>query len=69
MYNSAFTQTMKICAIVAGCSVLLTMGTFRRNRTTLVAQRAQQVQEEMARRRMESIRKEPASSKSSERSA
>ncbi|CAN8102799.1 unnamed protein product [Discula destructiva] len=68
-YNGTFTETMKICAIVASFGVMLTMGTFRRGRTTLTGQRAGQVREEIARRQMESEQKGPVSSKSSGRSA
>lgn len=52
-YNDAFTETMKVCAIVAGIGVVLTMGTYRRGRVSLEAQRAQQVRAEIERRRAE----------------
>lgn len=68
-YNTAFTGTMRICAIVAGIGILLSMGTYRRNRTSLVLQREEKVREEITRRQIEQRRKqEPSSSNSSRRS-
>lgn len=52
-YNDAFTETMRVCAIVAGVGVLLTLGTYRCGRVPLHAQREQQVRDEVARRRAE----------------
>lgn len=52
-YNDSFTETMKVCAIVAGIGVVLTVGTYRRNRVPLKAQRDQQVHKEIERRRAE----------------
>lgn len=52
-YNDSFTETMKVCAIIAGVGVLLTMGTYRRDRVSLKAQREQQVSNEIGRRRAE----------------
>ena len=52
-YNDSFTETMKVCAIVAGIGILLTMGTYRRGRVPLKAQREQLVQNEIERRRAE----------------
>lgn len=52
-YNDAFTQTMRVCAIIAGVGVLLTMGTYRRNRGTLKQQRDEQVRTENERREAE----------------
>ncbi|KUI68292.1 hypothetical protein VM1G_04146 [Cytospora mali] len=52
-YNDSFTETMKVCAIVAGIGVLLTLGTYRRDRVPLHAQREQQVRDEIERRRAE----------------
>lgn len=49
-YNDAFTETMKVCAIVAGIGILLTLGTYSRNRVPLLEQRNQQIQAETARR-------------------
>lgn len=49
-YNDAFTETMRVCAIVAGIGILITMGTYSRNRVPLTEQRKQQVQAEIARR-------------------
>lgn len=70
-YNDAFTKTMMVCAIVAGVGVILTTGTFRRGRVSLLEQREQMVRDEISRRQREHGRshKEPISSKSSERSA
>lgn len=68
-YNEAFTETMKVCAIVAGVGILVSMGTYRRNRTSLVLQREEKVREEITRRQIEQSRKqEPSSSNSSHRS-
>lgn len=52
-YNDSFTETMKVCAIIAGVGVLLTMGTYRRGRVPLHTQREQQVRDEIERRRAE----------------
>lgn len=52
-YNDAFTQTMQVCAIIAGVGVLLTMGTYRRNRGSLEEQRDEQVRVENRRREAE----------------
>lgn len=52
-YNDAFTQTMQVCAIIAGVGVLLTMGTYRRNRGSLEQQRGEQVRSENERREAE----------------
>ncbi|POS69722.1 major facilitator superfamily transporter [Diaporthe helianthi] len=52
-YNDAFTQTMKVCAITSGIGVLLTLGTYRRNRVSLNEQRAEQVRNENRRREAE----------------
>ncbi|KAG8167118.1 hypothetical protein KVR01_002807 [Diaporthe batatas] len=52
-YNDAFTQTMKVCAIIAGIGVLLTLGTYRRNRGSLDEQRGEQVRNENQRREAE----------------
>lgn len=52
-YNDAFTRTMQVCSIVAGVGVLLTMGTYRRNRGSLEEQRDQQVRTENQRREAE----------------
>lgn len=52
-YNDAFTQTMQVCAIIAGVGVLLTMGTYRRNRVSLEQQRDEQVRTENQRREAE----------------
>lgn len=49
-YNDAFTETMKVCAIVAGIGILLTLGTYSRDRVPLLEQRNQQIQAEIARR-------------------
>lgn len=49
-YNDAFTETMKVCAIVAGIGILLSMGTYARDRVPLLEQRKQQVEAEIARR-------------------
>lgn len=69
VYNDTFTETMRICAIVASIGVIVSMGTFRKSRRTLTTQRYQQIEAEMARRQKERQRKEPASSTSSGRSA
>lgn len=70
-YNDAFTETMKVCAIVAGIGIVLSMGTYRRGRVSLSEQRQQMVRDEVARRRTEhdADRKGPDSPKSSGRSA
>lgn len=52
-YNDAFTRTMQVGAIIAGVGVLLTMGTYRRNRGSLEEQRDQQVHAENQRREAE----------------
>lgn len=52
-YNDSFTQTMQVCAIVAGIGVLLTMGTYRRNRGSLEDQRDRQIRSENERREAE----------------
>ena len=52
-YNDAFTRTMQVCAIIAGVGVLLTMGTYRRNRGSLDDQRGEQVRHENQRREAE----------------
>lgn len=65
-YNDAFTQTMQVCAIIAGVGVLLTMGTYRRNRGSLEEQRGEQVRVENERREAEkSAAAETAGSQSS----
>lgn len=70
-YNHSFTETMKICAIIAGIGIILTVGTYRQGRVSLSEQRIQMVRDEMARRQTghDLDRKGPASSKSSGRSA
>ncbi|PSS02246.1 major facilitator superfamily transporter [Coniella lustricola] len=52
-YNNAFTETMKVCAIVTGIGVLIALGTYRHGRVPLGDQRAQQVKAEIERRRAE----------------
>lgn len=52
-YNDAFTKTMQVCAIIAGVGVLLTLGTYRRNRVSLDEQRGEQVRLENQRREAE----------------
>lgn len=52
-YNDSFKETMQVCAIVASIGVLVTMGTYRRQRVPLHAQREQQVRDEIERRRAE----------------
>ncbi|KAK2614422.1 hypothetical protein N8I77_001252 [Diaporthe amygdali] len=49
-YNDSFTQTMEVCAIIAGVGVLLTVGTYRRNRGSLEDQRDEQIRTENERR-------------------
>lgn len=68
-YNDSFTETMKVCAIVAGIGVILTMGTFSRARLPLVKQRDQQVREEIERRQAVLAEKQMKGSDSSGRSA
>lgn len=68
-YNDSFTTTMKVCAIVAGIGILLTLGTLRRGRVPLLQQREKAVQEEIERRRLETNHKGTTSSKASDRSA
>ncbi|KAF3767479.1 hypothetical protein M406DRAFT_39663 [Cryphonectria parasitica EP155] len=65
-YNDSFTETMKVCAIVAGVGVLITLGTYRRGRLSIAEQRQQQVRKETERRRAE---KESVGSNASNRSA
>ncbi|EOO03912.1 putative mfs multidrug protein [Phaeoacremonium minimum UCRPA7] len=50
-YNDAFTETMMVCAIVAGVGILLTLGVYRRNRMTIEEQRKEQIREETERRK------------------
>jgi hypothetical protein len=50
-YSDAFNEDMRVCAIVAGICVLLTLGTFQRNPLDIQARREQQVVEEDARLR------------------
>lgn len=65
-YNDAFTKTMQVCAIIAGIGMLLTMGTYRRNRGSLEEQRNEQVRVENERREAEkSAPAETAGSQSS----
>lgn len=66
-YNDAFTQTMQVCAIIAGVGVLLTMGTYRRNRGSLEEQRSEQVRVENERREAEksAVAENPGSQSSS----
>jgi hypothetical protein len=45
-YSDAFNEDMRVCAIVAGICVLLTLGTFQRNPLDIQARREQQVVEE-----------------------
>lgn len=52
-YNDSFTQTMKICAIIAGIGAILTIGTYRRQRKSLDDMRKSQIREEVARRQQE----------------
>lgn len=52
-YNDAFTETMKVCAIVMGIGVLIALGTYRRGRVPFGEQRQQQVRAEIERRRVE----------------
>lgn len=68
-YNDSFTQTMRVSAIVAGIGVLLTMGTFSRDRLPLNQHRDRQVREEIARRQAVLAEKQITSSDSSDRSA
>lgn len=49
-YNDSFTETMKVCAIVAGVGAILTLGTYSRHRMPLLEQRQKQIQAEIARR-------------------
>ena len=50
-YNDAFTETMMVCAIVAGVGILLTLGVYRRNRMTIEEQRKEQMRVETERRK------------------
>lgn len=50
-YSDAFNEDMRVCAIVAGICILLTLGTFQRNPLDIQARREQQVVEEDARLR------------------
>lgn len=68
-YNDSFTETMRVCAIVAGIGVVLTMGTYSRDRLPLVEQRDRQVGEEISRRQAVLAEKQMESSDSSGRSA
>lgn len=52
-YNNAFTETMKVCAIVMGIGVLIGLGTYHRERVPFGKQRQQQVKAEIERRRAE----------------
>lgn len=61
-YNDSFTEAMKVCAVVAGIGILITMGTYRRDRVPIQKQREQTVCDEIRRRRAE---KEMPSSNSS----
>jgi hypothetical protein len=45
-YSDAFNEDMRVCAIVAGICVLLTLGTLQRNPLDIQARREQQVVEE-----------------------
>lgn len=45
-YSDAFNEDMRVCAIVAGICVLLTLGTFQRNPIDIQTRREQQVVEE-----------------------
>lgn len=64
-YNDSFTETMKICAIVAGIGVILTMGTYSRSRLPIQQQRDQHARQEVARREVELAEKHMAGSDSS----
>ena len=50
-YSDAFNEDMRVCAIVAGICVLLTIGTFQRNPLDIPERRKQQVINEQKRLR------------------
>lgn len=66
-YNDAFTETMKVCAIVSGIGILISLGTYSRKRVPLLEQRKQQIQAEIARRMAlnEAMAPQPETSQSS----
>ncbi|KAJ9155023.1 Major facilitator superfamily transporter [Pleurostoma richardsiae] len=60
-YNDVFTETMKVCAVVAGIGILFALGTFRHNRLTPEEQRKAQVRAEVERRKAHRVPAEVAS--------
>ena len=50
-YSDAFKEDMRVCAILAGVCVLLTLGTFQRNPPDIQARRKQQISDEEQRLR------------------
>ena len=50
-YSDAFSEDMRICAIVAGICILVTLGTFRRNPPSMEDMRRRQYEEEEKRLR------------------
>jgi hypothetical protein len=45
-YSDAFSEDMRLCAIIAGICILVTLGTFRRNPPNMQEMRRRQVEEE-----------------------
>ena len=50
-YSDAFNEDMRVCAILAGVCVLLTLGTFQRNPPHIQEKRKQQIADEEKRLR------------------
>ena len=53
-YSDAFSEDMRICAIIAGVCILITLGTFRRNPPNMEEMRRRQAEEEE--KRLKSVR-------------
>ncbi|KAK6953929.1 hypothetical protein Daesc_003891 [Daldinia eschscholtzii] len=53
-YADAFNEDMRVCTIIGAVAILLTFGTFSRNRLTVAERRAQQVRERFGRRKDQS---------------
>ncbi|KAI1652686.1 major facilitator superfamily transporter [Daldinia decipiens] len=53
-YAGAFKEDMRVCTIIGAVAILLTFGTFSRNRLTVAERRAQQMRERFGRKKTQS---------------
>lgn len=61
-YSDSFSEDMKVCAIVAGVCVLVTIGTWKKNPVTIEQRFREQIEEEVQRAKGEAmVSEEPKS--------